>query len=447
MPSPFTWVTTAPPVTDLVKNYPTATELYQDKTTLQTILGTLAPLGTPTTGRRDYQINNDIWFTENVKSLSVALALTQDDASIPSTAWNKSTTYVFSLWTCPAGGTAWSPVLFGVDYSGNVTCAGSLTATGGVAGNPNFSGSVTFAGPNYHTNNSYFGSANQSYFDTSGGLHLGALAANTVAFNNASGVLNGNSAWTYDGSTVVFGMGGSAQFHTATYFGTGNQSSFDTSGNATFQQVLHHGVMYWGTSNQSYGNTDGTLYVASNSTVNGNEQVNGSINVNGNMTVASTLYGHGTSYFGGGNQSYFDSSGLLHMGGNGITYISMGDGAYHEFKWATTPSNFWQAFVNGSIVSSVTPNYCSASLKENIKAVWVDSLDLLDRIPLFSYDWRSNKTHTPLGFIADELEPIINEAVHDAEGIKFIDYNTITVHLVRAVQQLSKRVKELEVRH
>lgn len=63
MPSPFTWDTTAPAGTDGLNIGDD--QIRDDKATLLEVLGTLVPNGTPTTGWRVTQVNNDIYLTSN----------------------------------------------------------------------------------------------------------------------------------------------------------------------------------------------------------------------------------------------------------------------------------------------------------------------------------------------------------------------------------------------
>jgi hypothetical protein len=62
--SPFTWNLTKPALSDIVANFPTQVA-QPDKTTLATVLGTLNPFGTTTTGWRANQVNDSLWAAQN----------------------------------------------------------------------------------------------------------------------------------------------------------------------------------------------------------------------------------------------------------------------------------------------------------------------------------------------------------------------------------------------
>ena len=69
-----------------------------------------------------------------------------------------------------------------------------------------------------------------------------------------------------------------------------------------------------------------------------------------------------------------------------------------------------------------------------------------------SYSWKSpsaintsKSSQQELGFLAQDLESIIPEAVTtDSDGNKLVNYNTIIPVLVGAIQELEAKVIELE---
>lgn len=85
------------------------------------------------------------------------------------------------------------------------------------------------------------------------------------------------------------------------------------------------------------------------------------------------------------------------------------------------------------------------ALKDNICNI-DGSLSLINRLQGVSFTWK-NHTSKRIGFIANEVEKIIPEAVSQTgSGNKAIDYNSIISHLVEAVKSLSAQVAKLQVK-
>jgi|SRR5579864_1400695 len=84
MASPFTFSTTKPASSDALNAFPAFVQ--GQWAALLSVLGTLIPTGSPTTGFRVYQNNNDVTLTSNVATLGSGLnpTITQDDATAPS---------------------------------------------------------------------------------------------------------------------------------------------------------------------------------------------------------------------------------------------------------------------------------------------------------------------------------------------------------------------------
>ncbi len=106
-----------------------------------------------------------------------------------------------------------------------------------------------------------------------------------------------------------------------------------------------------------------------------------------------------------------------------------------------------------SISSSVTSDI---RMKSNIRdADDTDGEELINQIEVKRFDigytdYAKNLSFdfTPMdnqiGFIAQDLEKIIPDAVEDEGKIKSIDFSYIVPYLVKNIQQLNKKIKELE---
>jgi hypothetical protein len=104
----------------------------------------------------------------------------------------------------------------------------------------------------------------------------------------------------------------------------------------------------------------------------------------------------------------------------------------------------------GSIsVTSSTTSYNTSSderLKENIADAQPAS-DLIDGIQVREFDWKADGEHQRYGMVAQELETVAPEAVTKGdtdEEMWSVDYSKLVPMLVKEIQDLRKRVADLE---
>ena len=90
-------------------------------------------------------------------------------------------------------------------------------------------------------------------------------------------------------------------------------------------------------------------------------------------------------------------------------------------------------------------------LKENIVSSNFNSLDFIKRLQFYSFDWKANrfgyrKPHTNCGLVADELQELDSSLVYEngKEGTKNIDEFRLLNLAVKAIQELTERVEQLE---
>jgi hypothetical protein len=101
---------------------------------------------------------------------------------------------------------------------------------------------------------------------------------------------------------------------------------------------------------------------------------------------------------------------------------------------------------NISVAASSTSYNTSSDyrLKQDLKDF--NGLDLVSKIKTYDYEWKSDKTRS-YGVIAHELQSVINYAVtgvKDGKEMQGVDYSKIVPVLVKAIQELTARVAELE---
>ena len=111
--------------------------------------------------------------------------------------------------------------------------------------------------------------------------------------------------------------------------------------------------------------------------------------------------------------------------------------------------NHATSYVGGLNYSNTATALVTSSderLKENI-ADADDAGSKIDAMQVRKFDWKEDGSHQEYGFVAQELEPVFNHAVHTSEddmGTKSVDYASLVPMLVKEIQSLRNRVAELE---
>lgn len=197
------------------------------------------------------------------------------------------------------------------------------------------------------------------------------------------------------------------------------------------------------------------------------------IQVNGNIaTQSGTLSCTGDITSSGGNLAINGAGGGSLIGfdglpialttlGNIIIGGSTGNGVAYN-RWAGNAiglpwngSNALRCIVDATELGAISITASDANLKENFAALSVDCLAVLDRLPLQQFDWKPQtigttvmaRPHWSCGFTAQDLAPLIPEAVTDppGEGAPMsVDTLLLIAYLIGAVQQLSARVSALD---
>lgn len=100
----------------------------------------------------------------------------------------------------------------------------------------------------------------------------------------------------------------------------------------------------------------------------------------------------------------------------------------------------------------ITTSSSDIRLKEHIADTSIEALPIVDKIKVRQFDWKDG-VHQDIGVIADEIEQLDDRLTigggYNEDGemdIKTIDTFYLMGYLVKAVQELSARVKELERR-
>lgn len=90
-------------------------------------------------------------------------------------------------------------------------------------------------------------------------------------------------------------------------------------------------------------------------------------------------------------------------------------------------------------------------LKENITETAVKALDKINRLNLVAFDFIESKKHEEIGLIAQEADAIVPEVIsrdpENPDGYLHIDYTAFIPYLLKAVQELDQKIKEMENTH
>lgn len=87
-----------------------------------------------------------------------------------------------------------------------------------------------------------------------------------------------------------------------------------------------------------------------------------------------------------------------------------------------------------------------ARLKENIQDA-LDAGEKIDALKIRQFDWKDSAVHQDYGVIAQEVEEVTPEVVgygNEKHDIMTVDYSKFVPMLIKEIQQLRKRVAELE---
>ena len=199
--------------------------------------------------------------------------------------------------------------------------------------------------------------------------------------------------------------------------------------------------------------TDGTFWIYDTSAARRGLRIDtaGNTLIDGTLT-ADTLSVSGALTAGG----VLTANGGIQVAGNGITYNQF-DTDRIAIRWISL-SNFG-IFINGSNVGAFYTLASDERYKRNIKGREGDALEELKRIRIIRYDSHapeSPDSHVTMGFSAQQIEPIIPEAVvksplHGRDAPS--DEMLLTVHptplltrCIAAIQQLASRIETLEGR-
>ena len=170
---------------------------------------------------------------------------------------------------------------------------------------------------------------------------------------------------------------------------------------------------------------DGTMYANHGASFKGQVSINGTLYIEPN---GGALMYKGTSL---GDLL----KGKLPM--DNITLISRHVDANGPFVGFTSP--YGNVFVR-------VETWSDKRLKSNITETKVDALDAINQLNVYEYDFKKDSTeyHKNIGLIAQEIGQYLPDAHDKIDGIETYSPFFFVPYLVKAIQQLSNKVEELE---
>jgi len=320
-------------------------------------------------------------------------------------------------------------------FSSSVTAGGLFTAQGGVSAAPATSGTTIN------------GSAVIKPSDGSNAIIMGAYG--TAPYGNwiqsqSTSALGTTFPLILQPNGGNVGIGTSSPYELLTINNGTQANSFGLQINNNVNNISGIGFAQYG-SNATYtyikadGRSSGYFAISTNDT----ERMR--ITSDGDLLVATTII-----LSGGGT----DATNGFRVAPNGtIVNNSTADAnAYFAKRSGYSSSTFVAFYVAGTYVGAITTNgsatsYTTASdyrLKQDLKEY--NGLDLISKIKTYDYQWKSDNTRS-FGVIAHELQEIIPQAVNgekDGKDMQGVDYSKLVPILVKSIQELEARIKQLE---
>lgn len=254
--------------------------------------------------------------------------------------------------------------------------------------------------------------------------------------------------WSHDGRAVAGSTSGTwANTSTANmngavggYFPTRSKYEFPVSSGA-----------FW--TDNAVINADGAkgLYISNKGTV--GIGFDKHMHTGGNTNMGSGSYDHAGTLHLAGDDSIFVQTSTYGSNSEFVHYV------YNDYYkiFRTTAGSFQTALhIDNSLVVHGDLNDTSdRNLKKNIVDLPDGSLAIVSQLNPVTFDWKNTDKGSNTGFIAQDVKTVLpndvsgteykeSDDLHESNEGLSINTTGIVAHLVKAVQELEKRVKELE---
>ena len=218
---------------------------------------------------------------------------------------------------------------------------------------------------------------------------------------------NGGGRWISGINQFSVGMGNGA--------GGGTKTAFWANWGNNWNQA---GPNSW------HVDTDGQMYCKNTVSFYGKVDFSGSTNVNfySKINAAKGIWTGNADVYGAGSNP------------------AGGDNAVCWWNQITTAK--WRGYAG--ITSS-----SDKRLKENIKESPVNALDKIQALNMVSFDFIESQKYEEIGLIAQEAQKVVPEAIEIDETTSYlsINYSKFVPYLLKAVQELDQKIKEMENIH
>lgn len=211
-------------------------------------------------------------------------------------------------------------------------------------------------------------------------------------------------------------------------------NDFQVGGSTSLQTLTAGSTVVSSFTNNGNANLKGTTTFNGSVVFNKGVTINDDMNVRGSITVPNRVTGSG-GY--SPIVSPTSTTGEVYvLNSSGGTYLQV------TGRWGAS---------SGSSTKNININTSDIRLKQNIKKSNVEALKIINKIPLYEFDWKETKQHQKIGFIANELEKIdsnlsIGKEEYDKNGnpvYKSVNSFYLQGYEVKAIQELSSQNKKL----
>jgi len=208
------------------------------------------------------------------------------------------------------------------------------------------------------------------------------------------------------------------------------------------QGALHH---YYYPDDSSAGNAQTLVRSVS---IYKNNSAGSGLNTGNRPSAQGTIiiWGHSDQTTAGGIE--FHSSGGGGAGyGSKITTQSNGTMQFH----CRSNNSAWSTYLtissqNGQVSGNLNDT-SDISLKRNVESISTSCIDNIKKLNPVSFEWKAfDSDEKQIGFIAQEVEKVIPEAVKGEDGEKALNVTGIVAQLTKALQESITKIETLEAK-
>jgi hypothetical protein len=171
----------------------------------------------------------------------------------------------------------------------------------------------------------------------------------------------------------------------------------------------------------------------------------GALEFNGALTVGSAGEGVDSTFHGGtsGEAFIFDASEnhIKIQNSSAATLVTMGGNATSDYGVDVGGGSAGTNNIN-KVRASAFVTFSDESLKKDIEQM-NGALDTVMSLKGVEFTWK-NSDARDFGFIAQDVQEILPQAVHESAGVHGVDYSRLTSVLVEAVKAQQVQIEELK---